>query len=86
MAVSKEARKNAEHCFTLARETSSSESYAYWMKMGRLWSALAKGAEEGISGSALLHDMAQMWIALANELGARMHGRRPRRDAQGGGV
>jgi hypothetical protein len=70
--VSKTFRKNAHHCFTLAYETKSLASHVRWMEMGRLWSNLARRAEEECPAVALFHDAAQIWVALASQLGERM--------------
>jgi hypothetical protein len=45
MEASKEFRKNAQQCFTLAHETRSPESYARWLDMACLWFDLARHAE-----------------------------------------
>ena len=78
MDLSEKFKKNAQQCLTLAHEAVNRERRAYWLEMGRLWSGLAQDAEEGISGNALLHDMAKMWIALANPLGERVGGPHPK--------
>ena len=78
MDISEKFKKNAQQCLTLAHEAVNRERRAYWLEMGRLWSGLAQDAEEGISGNALLHDMAKMWIALASPLGERVGGPHPK--------
>jgi hypothetical protein len=77
MEVSDAFRQNADQCIARAQEAPNLESRAHWLVMGRLWFDLAQNAEERemIPGSALLNDMAQMWVALVSQLDERMNGR-----------
>jgi hypothetical protein len=72
MKVSEEFRKNAQRCFTLAHETRCPDAHVLWLRIGHLWFALARHAEEreipSGANSALLHDMTRTWMALADQL------------------